>query len=297
MPAFVPIPRSEDMLERSVRPTLAFLALPALAALTLTGCASHRSLEDEVVHSRKSVYDSMRGRSFSTDEPVELRTTGPLAVQVENFSGDVVVRADPKATTTVVEVRRVADLGFGRWDEGADELDDVKWTATLEPRAGGGDTLQVRTGADNPEPHFFRTEVLVITPALDTVMVRTTRGNVTVLENQGAVDIETTRGDVRMLTPWPVTSPVKIITSQGSIDYRVRGESRGAFDCASHGGEVRQRCEFGKWSAMNAENDHDRLLATLNDGTNPVLLRTSEKNIRVAIVADPTDVGREIHDP
>jgi hypothetical protein len=39
------------------------------------------------------------------------------------------------------------------------------------------------------------------------------------------------------------------------------------------------------------------MLATLNNGTNPVFLRTSEKNIRVAVVADPTNVGREIVDP
>jgi hypothetical protein len=28
-----------------------------------------------------------------------------------------------------------------------------------------------------------------------------------------------------------------------------------------------------------------------------VLLRTSEKNIRVAVVPDPTNIGREIMDP
>jgi hypothetical protein len=188
-------------------------------------------------------------------------------------------------------------MGLGRWQESREELDDVKWTATLEPREGGGDTLQVRATAENPEPHFFRARVVVVTPSLDRVTVRTSQGSVTVLENQGPVDIETTRGDVRMLTPWPMTQPIKIITSQGSIDYRVRGESKGAFDAESHGGEVRQRCEYGRWRALAAGNDHDRMLATLNDGTNPVFLRTSEKNIRVAVVADPTNVGREILDP
>ena len=139
-------------------------------------------------------------------------------------------------------------------------------------------------------------EIVVVTPALDSVKVRSTKGDVTVIDNRGSVDIETTRGDVRMMTPWPMTGPMTIVTSEGSIDYRVRGESKGVFDCESRGGEVRQRAEFGKWIALNGDNDHDRFLAVLNDGTNPVVLRTSEKNIRVAIVPDPTAVGIYIVD-
>ena len=283
---------SKTMSPRPIRPLVAVLLTGALGA-----CAAHRSIEDEIDHSNRRVVDAMQFRTFTTDDPIELRTTGPLAVNVDNFAGDVIIKADPMAEATVVEVRRMSTMGLGRWQESREELDDVKWTATLEPREGGGDTLQVRAAAENPEPHFFRARVLVITPALDRVSVRTTQGDVTVLENQGPVDIETTRGDVRMLTPWPMTQPIKIITSQGSIDYRVRGESKGAFDAASHGGEVRQRCEYGHWRALAAENDHDRMLATLNNGTNPVFLRTSEKNIRVAVVADPTNVGRDIVDP
>jgi hypothetical protein len=285
-------PELKTMSVRSVRPIVAVLLTAALGA-----CASHRSIEDEIDHSNRRVVDALQFHTFTTDEPIELRTSGPLAVNVENFAGDVLVKADPMAESTVVEVRRMSVMGLGRWQESRDELDDVKWTATLEPREGGGDTLQVRATAENPEPHFFRARVVVVTPSLDRVTVRTSQGSVTVLENQGPVDIETTRGDVRMLTPWPMTQPIKIITSQGSIDYRVRGESKGAFDAESHGGEVRQRCEYGRWRALAAGNDHDRMLATLNDGTNPVFLRTSEKNIRVAVVADPTNVGREIHDP
>lgn len=273
------------------------LILGLAASAVLAACSPHRTPEDNLYAAGRGVSDLFSFRSFTVDEPVELATSGPLAVDIDNFAGPVVVRADRKVEKTFVEVRRVSKHGLGRMDESKDALDDAAWTASLEPRDGGGQTLVVRTDTPNPEKHFHHMEILVVTPSLDTVKVRTTKGDVTVIENQGAVDVETTKGDVRMMTPWAMINPVTIVTSDGSIDYRVRGESRGAFDCASHGGEVRQRCEFGKWSAMNAENDHDRLLATLNDGTNPVLLRTSEKNIRVAIVADPTDVGREIHDP
>ncbi|MEY3142900.1 MAG: hypothetical protein RLY21_1393 [Planctomycetota bacterium] len=271
-------------------------ALLAALAAALTACAPHRTFEDEVFSTNRAVRDAISWRTFTTDEPIELKTTGALAVDVDNFAGDVTIRADRKVDRTYVEVRRVASHGLGRWTESTEALDDAGWTASLEPRNGGGETLSIRTDTPNPEKYFHHMEIVVVTPALDSVKVRSTKGNVTVIENRGSVDIETTRGDVRMMTPWPMTGPMTIVTSEGSIDYRVRGESKGIFDCESRGGEVRQRAEFGKWLALDTGNDHDRFLAVLNDGTNPVVLRTSEKNIRVAIVPDPTAVGIYIVD-
>jgi hypothetical protein len=270
--------------------------LAAALAAALASCAPHRTFEDEVYRTNTSLRDAASWRTFSTDEPIELKTAGAIAVDVDNFAGDVTIRADRKVERTFVEVRRVSTHGLGRWVESKDALDDASWTATLEAREGGGETLVIRTDTPNPEKYFHHMEILVVTPALDSVKVRSTNGNVTVIENRGSVDIETTRGDVRMMTPWPMTGPMTIVTSEGSIDYRVRGESKGIFDCESHGGQVRQRAEFGKWMALDSGNDHDRFLAVLNDGTNPVVLRTSEKNIRVAIVPDPTEVGVYIVD-
>jgi hypothetical protein len=276
----------------------ALVALVSVAAaLCAGGCASHRTFEDEVLSASRDVSDAFSARTFVADEPVELKTQGPVAVDIDNFAGEVVVRADRGVKRTMVEVRRVSTHGLGRWNESREALDDARWTASLEPRKGGGETLVIRTDTPNPEEHFHHMQVTVIAPALDTVKVRTTKGDVTVIENQGAVDIETTLGDVRMMTPWPMTNPMTIITSEGSIDYRVRGESKGVFDCESHGGQVRQRCEYGHWLALDTDNDHDRFYAVLNGGTNPVVLRTSDENIRVAVVPNPTAVGVYILDP
>lgn len=202
-------------------------ALLPVTVLATSGCAPHRTLEDELLRSGRSVGDAVRWRTFEAEEPVELKTTGALAVDVDNFAGPVVIRADRKVERTFVEVRRVARHGLGRWNESREALDTAQWTATLEPRQGGGETLVIRTDTPDPEKHFQSVEILVVTPALDTVKVRSSRGAVTVIENRGVVDIETTRGDVRVMTPWPMTGPMTVVTSEGSIDYRVRGESRG----------------------------------------------------------------------
>ena len=42
---------------------------------------------------------------------------------------------------------------------------------------------------------------------------------------------------------------------------------------------------------------HDRLLAVLNEGTNPITLRTVDGKIRIAVVPDPTATGTFIIDP
>jgi hypothetical protein len=282
------------MLEGSVR---SFVVIAAVAVSAIAGCTATHPLDETVAGVRRDAREAVRSYTFSNDEPVELKTTGPLAFDVENFAGNVTIRADRKVTSTVIEARRGGSHGFGRREESDAALKEINWTATLEPREGGGDKLVVRSSTQSAEPHFLRLDLEILTPAIDTVKVRSTRGDVVVIENQGVVDIETTRGDVRMMTPWPMTGPITILTSDGSIDYRVRGESKGAFDCESHGGEVRQRCLFGKWLALDASNNQERLHAVLNGGTNPVVLRTSGKNIRVAVVADPIVVGTEIVDP
>lgn len=282
-------------IDRSSMPAALTCALSTLCLAV--GCSQHRTFEDEVLATNRNVKDALLARTFTTDEPIELKTNGAVAVDIDNFAGDVVIRADRNVKETVVEVRRVSTHGLGRWWESREALDDAQWTATLEPRAGGGETLVIRTDTPNVEEHFHHVEILVVTPALDTARVRTTNGDVTIIENQGAVDIETTHGNVRMMTPWPMINPMTIITSEGSIDYRVRGESKGTFDCESHGGQVRQRCEYGHWLALDTDNDHDRFYAVLNGGTNPVVLRTSDENIRVAVVPNPTAVGPIISDP
>lgn len=282
---------------RNALPRILLGAVLAAAAATMPGCSSHRTIEDEVLGARRVVKDLFNARTFSYDEPLELQTSGPVAVDIDNFSGDVTVRADRGVKTTIVEVRRVASHGLGRWTESREALDDASWTASLAAREGGGETLTILTDTPNPEEHFHRLEILVVAPSLDSVKIQTRRGHVTVIENQGPVQIETSNGDVRLMTPWPMTGPMTIVTSEGSIDYRVRGESKGVFDCESIGGQVRQRCEFGKWRALDPQNDHDRFLAVLNEGTNPVVLRTTRDNIRVAVVPDPVRVGSMIVDP
>ena len=106
--------------------------LLAAFATVLTACAPHRTFEDEVFSANRAVRDAVSMRTFSTDEPIELKTSGALAVDVDNFAGDVTIRADRKVDRTYVEVRRVATHGLGRWIESKDAPSTLKFPTLFE---------------------------------------------------------------------------------------------------------------------------------------------------------------------
>ena len=86
-----------------------------------------------------------------------------------------------------------------------------------------------------------------------------------------------------------MTEPVQIINNAGSIEYRVRRESTAAFDCQALRGRVTQNAQYGE-VVVHDGTSFDTLRSTLNGGTNPVLLRAADGDIRVAVMDDPENV-------
>ncbi|MHC4107859.1 MAG: DUF4097 family beta strand repeat-containing protein, partial [Planctomycetota bacterium] len=145
-------------------------------------------------------------------------------------------------------------------------------------------------------PYFQRADLRIEAPAVDGLTVRAGPGRVYARGIEGPVDIAAVAGDVRVMTNLPMLEPVTIANQDGDIDYRVRGESRGAFDCETGKGRVEHRVRFGRF-VINGERRDNRLAATLNGGTNPIVLRTGEGDIRVAVVHNPEEVGWIISGP
>lgn len=219
-----------------------------------------------------------------------------VEVNVESFNGDVMVVADPKLTAAKVTVTPQAVHGFQRHDDARSATERVH--ATVEKVPGDlGPVISVRTTTDDPEPHYLRAHVYIEAPGVDGLVIRTSNGSVMMKNITGAVDATTSYGDMRLMTPQPMTRPVTLVTRQGDIDYRVRGESSGLFDLATVGGTIKLRCRYGRWIAVDPANTVDRMVATLNGGENPVIMRTVDGDIRVAVVSDPMQVGLFIVDP
>lgn len=270
-------------------------AAPLLLLLLLAACAGVNSPERTVAGLGDGVHDMFLGHRGSKDEALVFPGRAVIAVDVETFNGDVRVIADPRADATTVSVRREGTHGFMRLGESKVSLEHIAATAQLVP-GSLGPTLQVRVTTSDPEPFFQRAHIEIVAPFVEGVRIRTQKAFVLVQGVEGTIDIESSGGDVRLMTDQPLGEDVVIVNREGAIDFRVNKASTGAFDLETVGGMVRVRATEGGWS-WNAAAGTRKLVASLNDGANPIVLRTVDGDIRVAIVADPTAVGAIIVDP
>ena len=270
------------------------MALLAVITAAAAGCAGSTTTERTTDQILQGLQHGLLGHA-SQQETLTLAAEGPIDVEVRNFAGDVVVRADHQSRhrDVQVELTRRATHEAGRTKESEASLPQITWSAEVVPPSvpDGVPTLVVTSATTHGEPWFQRLEVEILADQVRTVTVNTTRGWVMVFDNRGPVDIHTTKGDVRVVTPWPQTEPSTIVTKDGSIDWRVRGESTGLVDADTVGGKVMVRCEAGRWVATDRANDLDTLVATLNGGTNRITLRTVDGDIRVGVTGDPHATG------
>jgi DUF4097 and DUF4098 domain-containing protein YvlB len=269
------------------------IPLISAAVLTLTGCnTSPMSDAGEMFP-----VNSLANR-WENDTAQVFDVAGPIAIDIESFNGDVTVQTNPSASTATVKIQREGTHGFSRSKEAKASLGDIQYSVEMAPPGEGGidPVLTIRTWTTHSEPHFQRAHVTIEAPAVDGIHVHTHRGDVEAHGIEGAVDITTDAGDVRLTTRLPMTKAISIVNREGDIDYRVRGESTGSFDCRSIHGKVDMRARHGRVRIMPGR-DARAMLATLNEGENSVQMRTVDGDIRVAIVSDPEGVGTWIITP
>jgi hypothetical protein len=265
----------------TLRTRISALLLAATAICPL-GCATGQAVQ------RLWNYESIE------DEPITLSVSGPVAVDIDSMGGDIRITADETLREGTVIVRREARHGFTRRGDAKRALKDLEYDVKVVSSASGP-RLEIRTRTVNVEPHFLRTHLQISLPGVDGLTVHDRIGTVEAVGIEGAVHIETTEGDVRVMTNRPIWRAVTVVNRDGDIDYRVRGESTGEFDCRTVGGQVLYRAREGRFIVNGTTGD--TLQATLNGGENPVQLLTTDGNVRVAVVADPTAVGEVIVDP
>lgn len=260
-------------------------ALLLVVTMMLTGCAN------SPLATERTPFSSMFYPT-TADRPVQLEVAGPVEIDVESFNGDVFVTADPRSSEAKVQITRRAVHGGNRHGEAKGSLDHIDYTVDVVP-GEIGQRIRVRTNTDHAEPHYQRADVHIEVPEVDGVYVRTRNGRVYLRGIQGEVDVNTTNGDVRVFTNHRMNRRVTVINSGGNIDYRVRGESAGAFDAETVNGRVTHRFRYGRCIIGPGTTRH-RLNARLNDGTNPIVLRTVNGDIRIASVSHPERVGAYI---
>ncbi len=245
------------------------LTILVLALVSLTGC----------------------GRVVSMPT-VALDLAGPVAVDLESFGGQVIVKASPDITNPRVKVELETTHGFMRHDEGIRSLLEIDYSVDV---VGGslGQTLRIRASTRHAEPHFQRVNFKIEVPEVQGLRIHTSNGKVEAFGVAGAIDIRTSDGNVRLATPLPLREPVSIVDNQGTIEMRVRGESAGELDLQTVGGRVFPWLRYGETIVHPGTSDV-AFLATWNEGNNPIVLRAVDGDIRFVVVPDPLGMGQYI---
>lgn len=228
------------------------------------------------------------------DAEIVMPLVGDATVDIENFAGDIHLEVIPELTEARVRVEREAVHGAERKEEAEASLEQIDYTVDIQ-EGPNGRVLTVRTWTDHQEPWFQRCHMEIALPGVRGITIRNTRGYVELKKIAGPVDITNTEGDVRLMTHYAMRDPVTINNNGGDIDYRVRGESSGEFDVTAVNGDVDHRVEFGTFPVQRMGSN--RFIGTLNEGENPVILRTTDGDIRVAVVNNPLNVGLWIISP
>lgn len=244
------------------------LTLAAGAALALAAC-------------------SMKQEHRSTFEVAP--TTGLLALDVENFRGDIDVRVDRR--TQRATVVGVAHAGRSLGDQQGMALAGTTYDAQLIENGAQG-VLRVRTttNRENTGDHWMNLSITL--PRCDGVRIDNRGGLILVVGTGGATEITNREGVIEFRTAQPITDPVTLTTTDGNVFYQVPVGSTGRFDLETLDGTVWYRDRVSQSDDVySAPRVHQ---ATLGEGENPVIARTNRGNINIFVDEDPEGTTRLI---
>lgn len=265
-------------------------ATTALTLISAAGCAGHSSVERGIDQSASSIAASFAG-SVTEERNYVLPVDGIIDIDLETFGGDVVIRSG-RETKNEIRMRVVvtASHGADRTDEATSSLAQIAVKAEIR-RGGDVPTLVLRGTTEHDEAWLHETDIDIELPELRRVHVKTRSGKVHIYENRGACSVETSDGDIRMITPWAITEDVTLVTRGGEIVFRAFTGTCGIFDIDCVNGKVLTRVEAGDWRVVDPRNDHDTLHATLGPCKNKILIRNVDAPVTLSIVPEPMEYG------
>ncbi len=263
---------------------------PWALVLAVGACSGGSGLERGVDQFSSSLKYTLDG-AVSDSRTLEAPYDGVLDLVVDSLAGDVVIRGGQKTDGKIlVNVSVRARHGSQRLEEASASLDKVSVTADMQ-RGGDVPALAVTATSTSTEPWLHRADIEVLVPEFRRATVRTRQGKVFVFENRGGVSVNTTDGEIRVITPWAITENVTLITRGANIVYRVNVGSCGLFDVDVVNGSVQARVEAGDWRILDPRNDQDTLYAQLGTCPNKILMRSSDGRVIVSVVKDPLSHG------
>lgn len=217
-------------------------------------------------------------------EGPELRAGAAPIVDVTNWNGSVQIWVSSKYSRVKVgaKIRRVSRQAPNRWAS-ADQAEITAVTAQRDGRS----YLTVRSGTKAKDPALSRAEVVIRLPDCGGVTVRNSGGLVELRGVAGPIQVENGQGNTRggrveLRTGEPLTDPVTITTTEGTVYYQVDADSSGRFELTAENGQAAFDARTGAIKFESA--DGSRFKCTLNDGTNPVILRSLRGTVFARVI-------------
>ena len=218
--------------------------------------------------------------------PIDPSTT-LLAVDVENTRGTVEVRTRAKDGAAHVEATLDA-FTTASSPSAADQHTKTRVDVTLEQAEGRG-VLRVR--ALNPEAtDDIAVHLVIRVPQCDGMRIVNRGGNVVAVGTKGSADITNRDGAIELRSDYPQTGDMRLLVTNGSVFLQVPPGSTGVLDLETLKGQSILRDFSGDTNMLVASRE--ALMTTLNDGTNPVVVRTNDGDIRMWVMEDPEKLTR-----
>ena len=213
--------------------------------------------------------------------PATLDINGPISIDVHSFAGNVTLIADPDSPGVVVSVvQRDTDNVTSR-----KSATRIAWSSRVEVGPFGEMFFMDATSDDDALRSLYA-DITIRAPLIHNVSVHTQRGDVTVVGTSGSLKVQTSDGDVRVVTPYALNQKVTIENRRGDIVYRVSGTSSGIIDATAMNGAASLHVRQGDTTILPGTTG-DHLIASFNDGQNPMVMRTVEGDIRIYVIENP----------
>ncbi|MEC9373502.1 MAG: hypothetical protein VYC34_06645 [Planctomycetota bacterium] len=252
---------------RRLRP-LAAATLLGVAALLLPACGS----------------TIPRTLTFQTPAP----EVGVPAVDVVNNKGGVKIVADGKYDTVTVTANVHVIEEIPEKDRAA-VADEVRLFANMETD-GPRPVLRVRSESPRPDAEDHTVDVLITMPALAGAQVRNRGGQVIIEGIAGALQVENTGGGIEVRTPNRIDEPVALVTDKGNVYFQMPLESAGRFELRSADGEA--TFDSPITAVVDVYSQPGLWRGVVNDGVNPIVMRTEKGEVRAYIMKEPMNYVR-----
>lgn len=219
--------------------------------------------------------------------PIEQRIDAsiPIEIEVDNKLGSVEVIADPQARRAFVEARITSALSVTKPNPDTEALARRWISADMRSRPDKRvlRVLSARPAADESD---IRVGLVIRVPRIDGIRVRNTGGSVRIVGFDGPVTVQNglkggAGGGIDLLTIKEFRAPITAQTTTGDIRLRVGETSTASLTASADKGEIGV-------ASRTAVLDNVKVTRALwsgriNQGANPVDLRTGEGSITVEV--------------